>query len=187
MASLREMKSGVLVRSLFRCVSIHGLLAGAAVMFVSCAQRHATPTAQAAATGAQASASTGAADRVKLQKVSVRSTDAASDRIVSMVETARLAQSGDDFLIFVRAKNEAPTPSPSLYEDAVALGRLRSTLKTVPGIPESACHQATVRNGVAVIPIKDSLPATTIADIVDTALTVDVVRSVRINLPTAPR
>lgn len=156
-------------------------------MLCSCAHRSTTHTAQAAPTGTEATASTDESGRPKFQRVSARSSDVAADRIVSMVATGRLAQSGENFLIFVRAKTEEPTPAPSLYEDAVALGRLRSKLKTVPGIPESSCHQATVRNGIAVIPIEDSLPATTVANIVDAALLVDVVRSVRINLPTAPR
>lgn len=187
MASLWEMNFGRLARSLFCGISIPGLLlAGAAtVTFSSCAQRSKTPIATAATAGS--AAADAATTRPQYQRVSSRSLDVSSDRIVSMVETGRLAQSGENFLIFVRAKNEEPTPAPSLYEDAVALGRLRGKLKTVPGIPDSSFHQATVRGGSAVIPIEDSLPATTVANIVDTALTVDVLRSVRINLPTAPR
>jgi len=189
MASLWEMNFGRLARSLFCGISIPGLLlaGAAAVMCTSCAQRSKAPAASAATIGSAAATDSAASDRPKYQRVSVRSLDVSSDRIVSMVETGRLSQSGENFLIFVRAKNEEPTPSPSLYEDAVALGRLRGKLKTVVGIPDSSFHHATVRSGSAVIPIEDSLPATTVANIVDTALTVDVLRSVRINLPTAPR
>jgi len=183
------MNSGLSARALYAQLVFRGFcLAGAIVLFSSCAHRAANSTPPLATGATIAGGSpTKVSNSSVYRGVSLSSLDEASDRIVSLVETGKLVQSGDSFLIFARQRSARPTPTPSLYEDAVVLARLRGTLKSVPGIPHSSFREATVHNGGAIIPIKDTLPASTTADIVDTALTVDQVRSVRINLPTAPR
>jgi hypothetical protein len=164
-------------------------LAGIALTLASCANRAGVSPEKAARVGS-GTKTTGTVTLVanpKVQKVSTSPRNAAADRIVMLVETGKLVQSGDSYLVFVRSEPDSSASWPSLYEDAIALGQLRGKLKSVPGTPDSTCKGATVRNGAAVLPIKDSLPASTTANIVDSALTVDLVRSVRINLPTAPR
>ncbi len=182
------MNSGVLVRSLFSRLAFRGFcLAGSLMIFSSCAHRTATSTPPVATGTTLIQGSPTKVSNSNYRGMASSPPDEAADRIVSLVEGGRLVQSGDSFLVFARHRSAKPMPSPSLYEDAVVLARLRGTLKTVPGIPNSSFREATMHNGGAIIPIKDTLPASTTADIVDTALTVDQVRSVRINLPTAPR
>lgn len=180
------MKFGVPARSLFARLALRGFcLAGSLVIFSSCAHRTASSTAATALP--PGGTPTKVSNTGTYRSISSAAPGEAADRIISLVETGRLVQSGDSFLIFARNRTARPAQAASLYEDAIVLARLRGTLKTVPGIPHSSFREATVHNGGAIIPIKDTLPASTTADIVDTALTVDQVRSVRINLPTAPR
>jgi hypothetical protein len=57
-----------------------------------------------------------------------------------------------------------------LYEDAILLARLRSTLKETAGVPESVSAGATVRDARAFIEIEDTLSASTAASAIDAGL-----------------
>lgn len=188
------MKSGGVAHAHFSRPTVLGLcLVGTALILTSCASR---PPHSAAETGAVGKAktrgfetpsSTTPAAATQTQQIALPKGDRAADRIVAQVEGGRLSQAGESYLVFVRSSSATPKPTPSLYGDAIALARLRSKVKAVPGAPDSASNQASVHNGAAVIPIKDSISASITAAIVDASLSVDLVRSVRINLPTAPR
>ncbi|MFZ4778735.1 MAG: hypothetical protein ACOYM3_25485 [Terrimicrobiaceae bacterium] len=76
-------------------------------------------------------------------------------------------------------KRAAPVGSSSLFEEAIALSKLRGRLSAWPSLPKNIPQQTKIRNGTAVIPIGKSLPPEEAVDVIVMALSVDGIQEVR--------
>ena len=76
-------------------------------------------------------------------------------------------------------KSCAPTESSSLFEEAIALSKLRGLLTGKPAIPRGTAQKTRLQNGTAIIPFGKSVPPSDVADAVVAALSVDGVQRVR--------
>ena len=76
-------------------------------------------------------------------------------------------------------KSGAPAESPSLFEEAIALSKLRGLLAARPAIPKDTPHKTRLQNGTATIPFGKSVPLSDVAAAVVAALSVDRVQRVR--------
>lgn len=79
----------------------------------------------------------------------------------------------------VLVKPGRPTPAPSLFEEAIALSKLRGLLTARPAIPKDTAQNTRLQNGTATIPFGKSVPPTDVASAIAAALTVDGVQRVR--------
>lgn len=108
--------------------------------------------------------------------------DSRQDQIISLVRNGELAESSRGVLVFARPGKGKKEPSASLFEEAIVLNQLRSRLKTIPNLPESVCAGATVRDSGAYLRLSPSMNASTVATIIDTALTTGGIRYVQVDL-----
>ena len=76
-------------------------------------------------------------------------------------------------------KSWAPAESHSLFEEAIALSKLRGLLAARPAIPKDTAQKTRLQNGTAIIPFGKSVPAADAAAAVAAALSVDGVQRVR--------
>jgi hypothetical protein len=76
-------------------------------------------------------------------------------------------------------KSGAPTEPPSLFEEAIALSKLRGLLAARPAIPKDTPHKTKLQNGTATIPFGKSVPPSDAAAAVVAALSVEGVQRVR--------
>ena len=76
-------------------------------------------------------------------------------------------------------KSWAPTESPSLFEEAIALSKLRGLLAARPALPKGTAQKTRLQNGTAIIPFGKSVPPDDAAAAVVAALSVDGVQRVR--------
>lgn len=76
-------------------------------------------------------------------------------------------------------KNSRPAGSSSLFEEAIALSKLRGLLSARPSLPKAVAQQTKLRDGTAIIPLEKSLPPSEAASVIVTALSVDGVQRVR--------
>ena len=76
-------------------------------------------------------------------------------------------------------KSWTPTEAPSLFEEAIALSKLRGLLSARPAIPKETPQKTRLQNGTATIPFGKSVPSADAADAVVAALSVDGVQRVR--------
>jgi hypothetical protein len=79
----------------------------------------------------------------------------------------------------VLVKPGTPTPAPSLFEEAIALSKLRGLLTARPAIPKDTAQKTRLQNGTATIPFGKSVPPADVASAVAAALSVDGVQRVR--------
>ncbi len=79
-------------------------------------------------------------------------------------------------------KSGTPTASPSLFEEAIALSKLRGLLSARPAIPRETAQKTRLQNGTAIIPFGKSVSPSDAADAVVAALSVDGVQRVRASL-----
>lgn len=79
-------------------------------------------------------------------------------------------------------KSGAPTASPSLFEEAIALSKLRGFLSARPEIPKDTAQRTKLQNGTATIPFGKSVSPADAAAAVVAALSVDGVQRVRAEL-----
>ena len=76
-------------------------------------------------------------------------------------------------------KSGTPTESPSLFEEAIALSKLRGLLSARPEIPNGTAQKTGLQNGTATIPFGKSVSPAAAAAAVVAALSVDGVQHVR--------
>ena len=76
-------------------------------------------------------------------------------------------------------KPGTPTPAPSLFEEAIALSKLRGLLTAMPAIPKDTAQKTRLQNGTATIPFEKSVPPADVASAGAAALSVDGVQRVR--------
>lgn len=76
-------------------------------------------------------------------------------------------------------KSGTPTPTPSLFEEAIALSKLRGLLTARPAIPKETAQKTRLQNGTATIPFGKFVPPADVASAVAAALSVDGVQRVR--------
>ena len=79
-------------------------------------------------------------------------------------------------------KSWNPTESPSLFEEAIALSKLRGLLTARPAIPKDTPQKTRLQNGTATIPFGKLVAPADAADAVVAALSVDGVQRVRVVL-----
>ena len=75
-------------------------------------------------------------------------------------------------------KSRTLTASSSLFEEAIALSKLRGLLAARPAIPKDTAQKTRLQNGTAIIPFGKSVPAADAAAAVAAALSVDGVQRV---------
>lgn len=96
-----------------------------------------------------------------------------------LIENGRFLRSEGNVYIF--AKTELTNVPPSgLFEDAIILGRLRSRLNQIPGVPAGVSESATVKDAVAEFNASGGLSNAVCAKVIDVALTTEGVAMVRI-------
>ena len=76
-------------------------------------------------------------------------------------------------------KSGAPTISPSLFEEAISLSKLRGLLSSRPTIPKETAQKTRLQNGTATIPFGKCVSSADAAAAVVAALSVDGVQRVR--------
>lgn len=76
-------------------------------------------------------------------------------------------------------KSGAPMESPSLFEQAIALSKLRGLLSARPAIPRETAQKTRLQNGMATIPFGKSVSSADAASAVVAALSVDGIQRVR--------
>ncbi|MEI8313275.1 MAG: hypothetical protein WCH98_21200, partial [Verrucomicrobiota bacterium] len=76
-------------------------------------------------------------------------------------------------------KSGAPTESSSLFEEAIALSKLRGILTAKPAIPKDTSQKTKLQNGTATIPFGKSVSPSDAATAVVAAFSVDGVQRVR--------
>jgi len=76
-------------------------------------------------------------------------------------------------------KSGTPADSPSLFEEAIALSKLRGLLSARPAIPKETPQKTKLQNGTAIIPFGKSVSPADAAAAVAAALSVDGVQRVR--------
>ena len=76
-------------------------------------------------------------------------------------------------------KSRTPMESPSLFEEAIALSKLRGLLSARPAIPRDSAQKTRLQNGTATIPFGKSVSPSDAASAVAAALSVDGVQRVR--------
>ena len=76
-------------------------------------------------------------------------------------------------------KSGAPTEAPSLFEEAIALSKLRGLLTARPVIPKDTAQKTRLQNGTAIIPFGKSVTPADAAAAVVAALSVDGIQRVR--------
>lgn len=108
--------------------------------------------------------------------------DSRQDQIISLVRNGELAESSRGVMVFAKPGKGKKEPSPSLFEEAIVLNRLRSKLKTIPNLPEFVCSGATVRDSGAFLRLDQNMSASTVATIIDMALTTGGIRYVQVDL-----
>ncbi len=79
----------------------------------------------------------------------------------------------------VLAKRPGVTGSSSLFEEAIALSKLRGLLSAKTALPKDIPQKTKIQDGTAVIPMGKSLPAAEAASAIELALSVDGVQRVR--------
>lgn len=79
-------------------------------------------------------------------------------------------------------KPGTPTPTPSLFEEAIALSKLRGLLTARPAIPKETAQNTRLQNGTAVIPFGKSVAPADVASAVAAALSIDGVQRVRADM-----
>ncbi len=79
-------------------------------------------------------------------------------------------------------KRSGTTGSPSLFEEAIALGKLRGILTSKPAIPKGTAQKTRLQNGTATIPFGKGVPPAETANIIVAALSVDGIQKVRAEL-----
>ncbi len=107
--------------------------------------------------------------------------DSRQDQIISLVRNGELAESSRGVMVFAKPGKGKKEPSASLFEEAIVLNRLRSKLKTIPNLPETVCSGATVRDSGAYLRLDQSMSPTSVATIIDTALTTGGIRYVQVD------
>jgi hypothetical protein len=158
---------------------LRGILAlacSAAILLSSCADR--TRTTTPPSQGSLSPRPTATKERkappperersVAPQPVAPKPPPSKAEQIIGLVRGGRLVNQGDGALVFSKSGLTRSSRS-GLYEDAILLARLRSSLKETPGVPESVSAGATVRDARAFLQI-DSLPAATAASAIDAGL-----------------
>jgi len=90
-------------------------------------------------------------------------------QIIALVYEGHVVDDTGSTLVFSKSGLTHSSRS-GLYEDAILLARLRSTLNETPGLPESVSSTATVREAKAFLTIEDTLSASTAARVINTAL-----------------
>lgn len=165
-----------------RCLIRRALVLWCLAVFSSCSAPRPSSGPEAAA------APSGPLARPARQISLVPSADAPrprsrTEQIVEEVKAGRLVETNAESLIF--SLPVAPPANPGgLFEDAVVLGRLRSQLKKVPGLPEAIVGSATVQGSKAYLRIGDALSETLAARAIDAALRTNGVSLVTVS--TAP-
>ncbi len=79
-------------------------------------------------------------------------------------------------------KRSGTTGSPSLFEEAIALGKLRGLLSSKTSIPKSTAQKTKLQNGTATIPFGRNTPLAEAANIIVAALAMDGIQKVRAEL-----
>lgn len=87
-----------------------------------------------------------------------------------------VADISDRELVVKRSKT---TRAPSLYEESIALSRLRGQLKSRPAIPTGTAAQSSLKDGTASIVFTAPLPPAEAAGAIASALSLDAVQKVR--------
>lgn len=76
-------------------------------------------------------------------------------------------------------KRNSTTPPASLFEESIALSKLRGQLKTRPGIPRGTAEKSGLRDGTATLVFAGPLPAAEAAGAISAALSLDGIQRVR--------
>jgi len=76
-------------------------------------------------------------------------------------------------------KRNAATQPASLFEESIALSKLRGQLKTRPGIPRGTAEKSGLRAGTASLVFAGPLPAAEAAGAISAALSLDGIQRVR--------
>lgn len=76
-------------------------------------------------------------------------------------------------------KRNATTPPASLFEESIALSKLRGQLKTRAGIPRGTAEKSSLRAGTASLVFAGPLPAAEAAGAISAALSLDGIQRVR--------
>jgi hypothetical protein len=79
-------------------------------------------------------------------------------------------------------KSGTPTPTPSLFEEAIALSKLRGLLSARPATPKETAQKTRFQNGTAVIPFGTAMPPADVASAIAAALSVDGIQRVRADM-----
>jgi len=79
-------------------------------------------------------------------------------------------------------KRSGTTGSPSLFEEAIALGKLRGLLSSKTAIPKNTAQKTKLQNGTATIPFGRTTPLAEAANIIVAALAMDGIQKVRAEL-----
>lgn len=85
-------------------------------------------------------------------------------------------ESGSTSLLIKRA---GATNAPSLFEEAIALGKLRGMLASKAFLPKETPRKTKLQNGTATIPFGKSVPPENVADVMVAALSIESVQKVR--------
>lgn len=164
-----------------RFAKVTALVCAVALLLSSCAHRSPPPTA--ASTVSSSPAITAAAPlevpkaakpapaerRSSLRALVPKTQPTRAAQIIALVYEGHVVDDTGSTLVFSKSGLTRSSRS-GLYEDAILLARLRSTLNETPGLPDSVSTTATVRDAEAFLTIEDRLPASTAARVINAAL-----------------
>lgn len=96
-----------------------------------------------------------------------------------LVTNGQFLRSEEKVLVFTKTPVASNTPS-GLFEDAIILGRLRSRLNQISGLPVGISESATVKDATAELTAPDDLSTALCAKVIDAALTTEGIGLVRV-------
>jgi len=97
----------------------------------------------------------------------------------ALIQNGRFLRSEEGALIFAKTQVSNNAPS-SLFEDAIILGRLRSRLNQIPGLPAGISESATVKEATADVTASADLSDAICAAVIDAALKTEGIAFVQI-------
>lgn len=97
----------------------------------------------------------------------------------ALPETCVVAEATSTMLLVHLSRSAEP---PALFEEAIALSKLRGILNATPSLPKDTAPRTSLRNGMATIPLPERLTPSAQAEIVMAALDVQGVQKVRVIL-----
>lgn len=103
-----------------------------------------------------------------------------------LVPEARVHQTDEVWIFSAKGAPEAVRRDASLYEDSIALSRLRGELKKMPELPASVRTSARVRHGVGILQIPSGTPRTETARAVQRLLALPEIREIRLREEPSP-